>query len=79
LTNRLLQGDSSVPQIALQALEEAGRGREQGTTQIDLSRAFERDAKTVFHFVKSMVNRGYLYVHVVFFYATLSIKSQTEI
>ncbi|KAI8583707.1 hypothetical protein K450DRAFT_222394 [Umbelopsis ramanniana AG] len=57
----LKEGDSSVTQLALQVLEEAGRGREQGTTQIDLSRVCERDAKTVFHFVKSMMNRGYLF------------------
>ena len=62
LTYRLLQGDSSVPPIALQVLEEAGRGRDQGTTQIDLSRACDREPKAVFHFVKSMLIRGYMYV-----------------
>lgn len=62
LTHRSLQGDSSVPPIALQVLEEVGRGRDQGATQIDLSRACDLEAKAVFHFVKSMLIRGYLYV-----------------
>jgi hypothetical protein len=62
LTYRLLQGDSSVPPIALQVLEEVGRGRNHGATQIDLSRACDLEPKAVFHFVKSMVIRGYLYV-----------------
>ncbi|KAI9287206.1 hypothetical protein BC943DRAFT_319252 [Umbelopsis sp. AD052] len=57
----LKETDTAITQIALQVLEEAGRGREHGTTQIDLSRAFQRDSKTVFHFVKSMMNRGYLF------------------
>lgn len=47
-------------QLAYQVLQAIARGRENGKTVVDLGKEFDHDQKSLFHFVKGLVELNFM-------------------